>query len=88
MPEVVLTVCFCDTFPERLEFGKLYVSKAYETTIHLCPCGCSKESVVPIYKGRWRMTEKDGLITIKPSILNTWCGSHYWLNDNKIIWQP
>lgn len=79
---------FCDTIPEQLEPGKLYISKMYEIVIHLCPCGCSHEVVTPISKGQWRMKEEDGLITLKPSILNRWCKSHYWLNDNKIIWQP
>lgn len=82
---------YVDEMPEQLEAGKLYISKKYGITIHLCACGCGVKTPLPI-KGpeSWTMTEDDGNVTIRPSIGN-WKGqnpyhAHYYITDNKIEW--
>ena len=67
--------------------GNLYLSRKYETAIHLCACGCGGESVTPTHQPTgWRLTEKDGKVTLHPSILNRFCKAHYWIRDNKVVW--
>lgn len=39
---------FIDTFPQRLEADTLYISLAYDTTVHLCACGCAEQVVLPL----------------------------------------
>lgn len=68
-----------------LEEGVLYISDEFETSAHLCPCGCGDSTIVPFGEHGWHMTEKDGKITFSPSILNP-CGAHYFVRDNKIVW--
>lgn len=86
-----LTVQQVETVPEVLEQGVLYVSKKYETAIHLCACGsCGWKTVTPIdpIKG-WKYDEDaEGRVTLSPSIGNQQfpCQSHYYIRDNKIVW--
>ena len=92
MPKLFeLEPVFVDTVPHPLELGKLYVSKKYETVLHLCACGeCNQETVTPIRDPQtgWQYTEVDGLVTLHPSIGNFQmpCRSHYWIQENKVVW--
>lgn len=100
MKNKTLELVHCDTIPKELEIGKLYVSKKYQTTNHICPCGkenCGIEVPLPIYdkdnnniygkEGGWEYTETAGKATIYPSIGNYSypCESHYWIRNNKVI---
>lgn len=81
---------FCDTIPEDLEAGGLYISKKYEIAIHLCACGCGGQTVTPFGANGWTLQEDNGAITIRPSIGN-WSGenpyhAHYYITKNKIEW--
>lgn len=82
---------YVDEMPEQLERDKLYISKKFGITIHLCACGCGIKTPIPINGlESWDMTENDGKITIRPSIGN-WKGenphhAHYYITDNKIEW--
>jgi hypothetical protein len=85
---------FVDTIPETLEEGILYVSEMYNTTIHLCPCGCKNKIVVPFNIGGttcwWTYTREPGTdeITLSPSVgsFQIPCRSHYFITKNKILW--
>ena len=77
--------------PETKEEGVLYISHRFNLAIHLCACGCKRESVTPFNDPReWKLTEDDGKITLRPSIGN-FNGekpyhAHYYIIDNKIQW--
>lgn len=62
---------YCDTIPKDLEEGVLYISKQYNTAIHLCACGCKTQTVTPFNRpDGWVLTESNGLVTLTPSIGN------------------
>ncbi len=79
---------FVDHFPERLESGRLYISTSFNTTAHLCACGCGHEIIAPLSPAQWRLTWDGQHITLYPSIGN-WnipCQSHYWICNGRIRW--
>jgi hypothetical protein len=81
---------YCSTIPIELEQGVLYISKEHGTAIHLCPCGCGNQAVIslyPVFKDGWRLTDDGNKVSVTPSILNKACGSHYFIEDNKILWE-
>lgn len=70
------------------ESGVLYVSMPFNTTLHLCACGCGSETWVPIRPDRHHLTYDGEHVTIVGSIGN-WrfpCRSHYWVRANQIVW--
>lgn len=79
---------FVDFIPERLEAGVLYISRRYRTASHLCCCGCGLEVVTPLNEAKWRVSERDGEVWLRPSIGN-WsfpCQSHYWIEGGRVRW--
>ncbi len=65
-----------------MESGKIYYSKAYNTTNHLCPCGCGTQTPLPIKDGEWSLSVDNGKVTINPSILHrAYCKSHYVITN-------
>lgn len=76
--------------PEPLEEGILYVSMKYETTAHLCACGCGGKVVAPLSPTGWQLTFDGRSVSLHPSIGN-WilkCRSHYWIRGDRIIRAP
>lgn len=87
--------------PDILKEGVLYVSYEFNIAIHLCACGCGRETITPITNGNiehrdhikndpWHIWEIDGKISMTPSIGN-WSGqspyhAHYYITNNKIEW--
>lgn len=74
--------------PEVLEPGVLYVSRRFSTASHLCCCGCGLEVVTPLNAAKWRLIERDGTVSLQPSIGN-WgfpCQSHYWIERGRVRW--
>lgn len=77
-----------------MEYGKVYISEEYETSSHLCPCGCGELVVTPgshIIEGKdygWITTFVNGELTLHPSVGNFQlpCKSHYFIVKNKINW--
>ena len=66
----------------EMEFGKLYYSKEYKTTSHLCPCGCGMQTPIPVKEGEWNLTINNGKVTISPSILHRLgCKTHYIITN-------
>ncbi len=76
---------FVDLIPDQLEQNHIYISKKYETSSHLCLCGCGNLAVIPFNNnGWWLMSEHNERISFAPSILNTNCPNrcHYIISDN------
>ncbi|WP_189340201.1 DUF6527 family protein [Mesorhizobium sp. M4B.F.Ca.ET.049.02.1.2] len=70
--------------------GVIYISRRYSTASHLCCCGCGREVVTPLNPAKWRLVEKDGKVSLIPSVGN-WsfpCQSHYWISGNRVSWAP
>lgn len=79
---------FVEFIPDRLEPSVLYISRRYATASHLCCCGCEREVVTPLNPAKWRITEREGKVSLAPSVGN-WsfsCRSHYWINANRVQW--
>jgi hypothetical protein len=81
---------YCDYMPDEPEAGKLYISTVFKLAIHLCACGCGGKTVTPIKDGEWTLTDKGGIVTLRPSIGN-FSGenpyhAHYYITENKIQW--
>ena len=79
---------FVDCIPENLDRGVLYISRRYKTATHLCCCGCEREVVTPLNPAKWRLAEKNGMVSLSPSVGN-WsfpCQSHYWIEGNRVRW--
>lgn len=73
---------------DSVEEGKLYISSEFQTVIHKCCCGCGEEVVTPLNSAQWQITNKDGQVSLFPSIGN-WsytCKSHYFIRNNRVIW--
>ena len=84
--QVEITPVYVKYIPEEKQQGILYISKEYNTTSHLCLCGCGNLTVIPIHgkdAGWWNLIEEDGKVSIYPSIGNQKiCGAHYWIKNN------
>jgi hypothetical protein len=87
---------FCKFIPDNLEYGNVYISEEYNTSTHLCACGCGILTVLPIgdpNKGvYWIMTKREtNVVSFHPSVGNhhSTCPTkaHYFIVNNKIIWQ-
>lgn len=79
---------FVEFIPAELEPGRLYVSMAYATTMHLCACGCGNKVVLPLSPAEWQLYFDGESVSLTPSIGN-WefpCRSHYWIKANRIPW--
>jgi hypothetical protein len=77
--------------PEIPEHGKLYISKEFGSVQHLCACGCGSKVHTPLNPSpvpMWDLIEKDGLVSLSPSIGNYQipCKTHYVIRDNEVIW--
>lgn len=73
---------------DSIKQGELYISQEFQTAVHKCYCGCGEEVVTPLNPAQWRFSEKDGKVSLYPSIGN-WsyqCQSHYFIKDNQILW--
>ncbi len=83
-----ITPVFVEFIPENIEQGKLYISETYQTAIHRCCCGCGEEVVTPLSPADWQLQKGVNTVSLFPSIGN-WnykCQSHYFINNNKIVW--
>ncbi len=88
MRRMTITHTFVEYIPERMEPGVLYISRRYATASHLCCCGCGLEVVTPLNPDKWRLLDRDGAVSLFPSIGN-WsfpCQSHYWIDGDRVRW--
>jgi hypothetical protein len=89
-PPIKLTHEFVESFPAKLEDGKLYVSIAFATVAHNCACGCKNRVITPLSPADWQLTFDGDTVSLYPSIGN-WsfdCESHYWIEKNGVRWAP
>jgi hypothetical protein len=79
---------FVEFVPEKLAPGKLYISLEYNTASHLCACGCGFEVVTILGPADSALTKSKRGVSISTSIGNSNfpCKSHYWIEDNQIVW--
>lgn len=81
---------FITSAPDELDQGVLYVSIEYDTTMHLCACGCGHQVVLPLHPTAWRLSYDGDTVSMSPSVGN-WsfpCRSHYWIDRGRIVWAP
>jgi len=78
---------FVDSFPTPMEQGARYISTAYSTAGHICPCGCGREVVTKLSPARYRVIF-DGEVSLKPSVAATGlpCNSHYFITRGGVDW--
>lgn len=87
-----LRVLDVEFMPETKEPGVLYVSERFHLAIHLCAGGCGTAAVMqtaPMFDGDqhfWTMTRAGDLVTFSPSILQTGCRHHYFIERNQVRW--
>lgn len=85
--QVEVSPVFVDVVPDKelMEENKIYISRKYNTAIHLCLCGCKEETVTPLNLSGWTLSEKGDKISLSPSIANNCfpCKSHYIITNNK-----
>lgn len=79
---------FVEFIPSSLDYGKLYISMTYSTTVHLCACGCGNKVVLPLSPAEWQLFYDGDGLDISPSVGNGEfpCRSHYWIRGNEIRW--
>jgi Family of unknown function (DUF6527) len=80
---------FVEFVPEKLDPGKLYISLEYNSANHLCACGCGREVVTILGPADSSITYNGRNVSISTSIGNSNfpCKSHYWIEDNRILWE-
>jgi len=70
--------------PERESLlpNTIYYSEEYKGAGHLCLCGCGEQVWTPLGKDGWTLTEKDGKVTMTPSLAHRFeCKSHYIITN-------
>jgi hypothetical protein len=75
-----IEIKYVEHIPPKIEMEqrKIYVSKEYNGSSHLCLCGCGVECYLPLKEGEWTLSDENGKVTIIPSILQRFeCESHY-----------
>lgn len=81
---------FVEFMPEKLEPGVIYVSLRFTLASHQCACGCGEEVVTPLSPKDWQLIFNGETVSLYPSIGN-WnfrCRSHYWIEQNRVVWAP
>lgn len=78
---------FVESFPQPMQPGVLYVSTAYSTAGHLCPCGCGGEVVTKLSPARYKVS-LDGEVSLTPSVaaVGLQCNSHYFITRGRVDW--
>lgn len=97
-PDKFDVVIDSDEFHVRdMREGALYVVPNWwkgRTAIgFICPCGCGSLHIIPTHSEgetpnecSWQLNRTGDKITLNPSLLNTKCGAHFFIRENKIIW--
>ena len=88
MKHKIITPQFVELIPDEIKEGVIYISMPYATATHRCACGCREIVVTPIKPTDWTLIWNGQSVSLNPSI-GKWsfsCRSHYWIEENKIIW--
>lgn len=70
---------------ELMKEREVYISEEFNTSIHLCLCGCKELVVMPLNKSYgWTYTKDNGKVSFTPSVGNYSfpCRSHYIITNN------
>jgi hypothetical protein len=83
------TLVEVERFPKAPEQGKLYWSKEFEISGHLCACGCGDFIQLPITPVDFRISIGANGPTLRPSVGN-WnvCDAHYYITNGEVQWLP
>jgi hypothetical protein len=78
-----------EVFPKPLLPGRLYYSKEFKTSRHVCACGCGDVIRLPIDHLHHQIVQGPTGPTLRPSVGN-WnvCNAHYYITDGKVEWLP
>lgn len=76
-----------ENFPNPLEPGKFYYSQEFQTSRHLCACGCGDVIKLPIDHLHHHLSEGPDGPTLRPSVGN-WnvCDAHYYITNGEVEW--
>lgn len=77
---------YMKTFPKKedMKQGEIYISEEYQTSNHLCLCGCGEQCPLPMGVEGWKHKLENSKITIMPSIQQRFtCKSHYIITNGK-----
>lgn len=76
-----------DRFPDTFQPGKLYWSKEFEISAHLCACGCGDVIYLPVGPVDYSITIHEKGPTLRPSVGN-WnvCDAHYFITKGEVQW--
>lgn len=79
-------------FKKELDAKKFVITdkNKFKWIYFRCPCGCKNIIQLNLMKScypNWKITiNKDKTINIYPSVINTKCNSHFWINKNRVVW--
>ena len=81
---------YVEFIPKVLDEGVLYISKRFNTSSHLCCCGCGFKVVTPLNPAKWRLIDHGQTVSLSPSVgLGALpCRSHYWIDRGQVDWYP
>ena len=74
--------------PKKLDRDVLYVSDEFDTTAHLCACGCAGKVRTPLGPTERTVQEFKAGPTLRPFVGN-WqqdCKSHYQIAKGRVRW--
>jgi len=82
-----LSLLEVDRFPDTFMPGKIYWSKEFEISAHLCVCGCGDVIYLPIGPLDYSIKMDEAGPTLRPSVGN-WniCDAHYFITNGEVEW--
>lgn len=87
---------FCKFIPDNLEYGIVYIAEEWNSSTHLCACGCGNQAVLPLGNPNigefWILSKRnEAIVSFSPSVGNNHSScptnAHYFIIDNQIVWQ-
>ena len=80
---VLVEYIFVEYLPSTLKEDVIYVVRD-NFAAHNCLCGCMRKIVLPLCKMGWALTEKNGKLSLLPSVKNLQidCRSHYVITNS------
>lgn len=82
LKKIPLELVEVEFIPAEMQEGKFYYSKEYQTSNHLCVCGCGEQAPIPIKQGEWAISLDSKGFSVWPSILQRFdCKSHYIIKN-------
>jgi|ERR1019366_2798783 hypothetical protein len=78
-----------ERFPDSLMPERLYWSREFGMSAHLCACGCGDVIYLPIGPVDYSIVVTNSGPTLRPSVGN-WnvCDAHYFITNGQVEWAP